>query len=128
MIRTLSRPALVLVLVLAVAACGDDSSGSGDSGPTSEEAFCQAGDQLGTDVAGLTDIDLIAEGTDAVDAAFTSIRADTDALVADTVAFLDTHPVPQGAKQVTQHLERQRINAAFRSREARRFTADLGDR
>jgi puromycin-sensitive aminopeptidase len=47
---------------------------------------------------------------------------DTDTLVADTTAFLAAHPVPQGSKQVAQHLERQRINAAFRTREAARFT------
>jgi puromycin-sensitive aminopeptidase len=48
---------------------------------------------------------------------------DTSALVADTTAFLAAHPVPQGAKQVAQHLERQRVNAAFRERETARFTA-----
>jgi puromycin-sensitive aminopeptidase len=49
---------------------------------------------------------------------------DTDALTADTAAFLDAHPVPQGANQVRQHLERQRINAAFRRRESGRLRAD----
>jgi len=47
---------------------------------------------------------------------------DTSELVDDTAAFLGSHPVPQGAKQVSQHLERQRINAAFRQRESSRFT------
>ncbi|MEZ5243583.1 MAG: M1 family metallopeptidase [Acidimicrobiales bacterium] len=50
---------------------------------------------------------------------------DTEALVADTTAFLATHPVPQGAMQVAQHLERQRINAAFRTRETGRLTAEV---
>ena len=49
---------------------------------------------------------------------------DTFDLVADTRSFLEAHPVPQGAKQVSQHLERQRINAAFRDREAPRFRAE----
>lgn len=49
---------------------------------------------------------------------------DTEDLVADTSSFLADHPVPQGDKQVSQHLERQRINAAFRTREAGRLTAD----
>lgn len=40
-------------------------------------------------------------------------RAGQPAAVAD---FLAAHPVPQGAKQVAQHLERQRINAALRTR------------
>jgi len=46
---------------------------------------------------------------------------DTTELVDDTTAFLASHPVPQGDKQVSQHLERQRINAEFREREAGRF-------
>ncbi|MEQ8840900.1 MAG: M1 family aminopeptidase [Acidimicrobiales bacterium] len=49
-------------------------------------------------------------------------QLDTDALVADVSAFLGDHPVPQGAKQVAQHLERQRVNAAFRRRETTGFT------
>ncbi|MDG2027834.1 MAG: M1 family metallopeptidase [Acidimicrobiales bacterium] len=48
---------------------------------------------------------------------------DTAALVGDTGAFLAANPVPQGAKQIAQHLERQRINAAFRVRETSRFEA-----
>ena len=42
----------------------------------------------------------------------------TPALAADVPAFLAEHPVPQGARTVEQHLERQRVNAALRSREA----------
>jgi hypothetical protein len=76
--RIVSRTLLLVVVALAVAACGDDS---GDD-VSSEEAFCQSGEQLETDVASLLDMDVVAEGTDAVDDAFTTIRADTDALVA----------------------------------------------
>ncbi|MEO0494942.1 MAG: M1 family metallopeptidase [Actinomycetota bacterium] len=46
-------------------------------------------------------------------------------LVEAVGAFLDDHPIPQAGKQVDQHLERQRINAAFRVREAERFTEAL---
>jgi aminopeptidase N len=49
-------------------------------------------------------------------------------LVEAVASFLDDHPIPQAGKQVDQHLERQRINAAFRAREAERFTTSLLDR
>jgi puromycin-sensitive aminopeptidase len=50
---------------------------------------------------------------------------DTHELVAATSAFLAEHTLPQGEKQVSQHLERQRINAALRARESAQFTAVL---
>ena len=37
---------------------------------------------------------------------------------ADVTCFLEEHPIPQGAKQVEQHLERLAVNTAFRSRSA----------
>ena len=37
-------------------------------------------------------------------------------------SFLADHPVPQGAKQIAQHLERLEINVAFRRRESTRLT------
>jgi hypothetical protein len=85
--RIVTRALALVVIGLAVAACGDDSSDGGDSAPTSEEAFCESGEQLETDVAALTDIDVVAEGTDAVEDAFSAIRADTDALVASGQDF-----------------------------------------
>ena len=44
------------------------------------------------------------------------VMLDTDEQAAAVADFLAANPVPQGAKQVAQHLERQRINAAFRAR------------
>ncbi len=41
------------------------------------------------------------------------------------VAFLDTHPVPQGALHVAQLLEKQRINVVLREREVDRFSTHL---
>ena len=76
--RIVSRTLVLLIVGLAVAACGDDS---GDD-VSSEEAFCQSGEQLESDVASLTDMDVVAEGTDAVSDAYSTIRDDTDALVA----------------------------------------------
>ncbi|MXW60978.1 MAG: M1 family metallopeptidase [Acidimicrobiaceae bacterium] len=44
------------------------------------------------------------------------VMLDTSDQVAAVSEFLAAHPVPQGSRQVAQHLERQRINSAFRSR------------
>ena len=44
------------------------------------------------------------------------VMLDTAEQVAAVAGLLAANPVPQGAKQVAQHLERQRINAAFRAR------------
>ena len=49
----------------------------------------------------------------------------TPALAADVSAFLADHPVPQGAKIIDQHLERQRVNVALASREAEALAAHL---
>ena len=50
---------------------------------------------------------------------------DTTEMVADVSEFLAAHPVPQGEKQIAQHLERQRVNTALRDRESARFAATL---
>ena len=44
-------------------------------------------------------------------------------LAAQVHAFLAEHPLPQGAKQVAQHLERLDINVAMRKRESNRLAA-----
>ena len=43
-------------------------------------------------------------------------------------SFLADHPVPQGAKQIAQHLERLKINVAFRHREADRLATAITER
>jgi aminopeptidase N len=50
---------------------------------------------------------------------------DRPEMVGVVAEFIADHPVPQGEKQISQHLERQRINAAFRGRESTRFKAAL---
>ena len=47
------------------------------------------------------------------------------ASVADVHAFFETHPIEQAAKTLEQILERQRVNAALRERDADRLAADL---
>ena len=98
--RFLTRALVLVVLGLAIAACGDDSSSSDDTTP--EEAFCSAGDQFETDVAALGDVDVVADGTDAVQSAFDTIRDDTDALVAagQDVAADDINAVEASVDQL----------------------------
>ena len=45
--------------------------------------------------------------------------------VADVQRFFAEHPIPQAAKTLDQHLERQRVNAALRAREEQPLTAVL---
>ena len=55
-----------------------------------------------------------------------SVRLLTDERVAaDVQAFFAEHPIEQAAKTLDQILERQRVNAALRSREHERFAASL---
>ncbi len=49
------------------------------------------------------------------------VSLDTPQQAAEVHRFVSAHPVPQGAKQVAQHLERLDVNAAFRAREAERL-------
>ena len=46
-------------------------------------------------------------------------------LAAGVHAFMAEHPLPQGAKQVAQHLERLDINVAMRERESSRLAAAI---
>jgi hypothetical protein len=48
-----------------------------------------------------------------------------DASVADVPRFLAAHPVPEGARVIAQHLERQRIHRAMVEREWAGLTAAL---
>jgi len=51
----------------------------------------------------------------------------TPHLVADVQGFFSEHPIPQSAKTLEQLLERQRVNAELRSREADALAAALTD-
>jgi ERAP1-like C-terminal domain len=48
-----------------------------------------------------------------------------DASVADVPGFLADHPVPEGARVIAQHLERQRVHRALLDRERGRLPAAL---
>ena len=48
-----------------------------------------------------------------------------DASLADVPRFLDANPVPEGARVIAQHLERQRVHRALVDRERDRLSAVL---
>jgi hypothetical protein len=68
--------AVALATVLALSACGDDDDDQAATSTTNEEALCDAVDAAGDDIRALGDIDVVAEGTDAVEASLTTIRED----------------------------------------------------
>jgi puromycin-sensitive aminopeptidase len=51
-----------------------------------------------------------------------------ESVAADVQAFFAEHPVPQGAKQLAQHLERQRATVSLKRREGDALAASLKDR
>ena len=74
-----------LATLLALSACGDDDDGdqAANSTTTAEatttstsEALCAAIDDAEQDIRALGDIDVLAAGTDAVEASLTTIRED----------------------------------------------------
>ncbi|MGH9230981.1 MAG: hypothetical protein ACRD07_20010 [Acidimicrobiales bacterium] len=68
-----------LATLLVLSACGDDDDGdqAADSTTTSTgDALCAAIDDAERDIAALGDLDVLAEGTDATEAALTTIRED----------------------------------------------------
>jgi hypothetical protein len=73
-----------LAILLPLSACGDDDGDQAASSTTTAEstttsprdALCGAIDEIEQDIRALGDIDVLAEGTDAVEARLTSIRED----------------------------------------------------
>lgn len=57
-----------------LAGCGDDDDES------AQDQYCAAGESLRSSIGALTDLDLIAEGTDGLNAAVDQVRDDADAL------------------------------------------------
>jgi hypothetical protein len=68
--------AAALAGLIALSACGDDDDDQAASSTTNEEALCDAVDTAEDDIRALGDIDVLAEGTDAVEASLTTIRED----------------------------------------------------
>lgn len=69
------RVALVVPVLLLVAACGEDD----DDGQTA--TVCDARDDLDSSLGALAEIDLTAEGTDAVEAAVDDVGDDVEEVV-----------------------------------------------
>jgi hypothetical protein len=68
--------AAALAGLIVLGACGDDDDDQAASSTTNEEALCDAVDTAEDDIQALGDIDVLAEGTDAVEASLTTIRDD----------------------------------------------------
>lgn len=58
---------------VALASCGDDDE-------SAQEKYCAAGESLESSLGALTDLDLIAEGTDGLNAAVDEVRSDLEEL------------------------------------------------
>jgi hypothetical protein len=78
------HPALAgtLASLLALTACGDDADGDQPANSTTAElattqALCAAIDDVEQDIRALGDIDVLDEGTDAVEAILSAIREDS---------------------------------------------------
>ncbi|MGH9287917.1 MAG: hypothetical protein ACRD0V_06430 [Acidimicrobiales bacterium] len=68
-----------LATLLALSACGDDDDGDQAANSTTTstgEALCAAIDDAEQDIGALADVDVLAEGTDAIEASLTTIRED----------------------------------------------------
>lgn len=70
---------VVGVLVITVVSLSF-AAGCGSDGESSEDAFCEAGDNLRTNVEGIAEIDVIAGGTDAISEKFSAIQSDLQQL------------------------------------------------
>lgn len=65
--------AIPVVGLMSLAACGDDDE-------SAQDRYCEAGEQLRADMAALVDVDIIASGTDGVQAAFSDVESSVDEL------------------------------------------------
>jgi len=89
--RRWSGVAVVAALSIAtLSACGSDSE-------SSEDAFCDAGDSLRSNIEGIADVDIVSGGTDAVTDQVEAIQSDVDQLrdsgsdvAADEISALET--------------------------------------
>ena len=75
---------IVALLASVAAACGDDDDSSSDTGGTSATTVCDQRDNLNQSVNDLADLDVIAGGTDSLNAAVDRVESDLDSLAAVT--------------------------------------------
>ena len=86
--RWLAAATVVAAVLSLTAACGDDDSsstgsGSGDAGASTQEV-CDQVDALQSSLTGLSQVDVVQNGTSAVSAQLDEIEKDTDALAEST--------------------------------------------
>ncbi len=74
---------IVALLASVAAACGDDDDSS-DTGSTSTPSVCDQRDNLNQSVNDLADLDVIAGGTDSLNAAIERVESDVESLAAVT--------------------------------------------
>ena len=70
----------MLVLSVALPACGDDEPSDTTTTTSAEQAFCADADQLESDLSSLTALELPGDGTDAVTAQIDAIKSDLSTL------------------------------------------------
>lgn len=66
--------ACTLLGVVALGGCGDDEK-------SAQERYCEAGNEVESSVTALTNLDLIAEGTNGLEAAINDVQEDVSTLV-----------------------------------------------
>ncbi len=72
---------IVALLASVAAACGDDDDSS-DTGSTSTPSVCDQRDNLDQSVNDLAELDVIAGGTDSLNAAIARVESDVESLAA----------------------------------------------
>ena len=98
-------PALLAVGALALAAgCSDDEE-AGEA-TSSQEAYCAAGDELRASMSSLVDLDVLAEGTNGIQDAASTVANDLDELraAADDAAADEVATLQEAVEDVTDAL------------------------
>ena len=110
--------ALAALLAFAAACGDDDDDDGGDNGGDdtgSADTVCQEKEELDSAVASLTDVDVIAEGTEALNASLANVRTSLDNLgdsvsdeVADEVEGMET--AVDDAEEILSDLDDASLN------------------
>ena len=83
-LRVVALP-LMVILALAAAGCSDDNGGT----PTAATSGCDEVNALQDSLTSLTEVDLVNDGTDALQSAVSDVKTDLDAAVSAVGAELE---------------------------------------
>ncbi len=83
-LRVVALP-LMVILALAAAGCSDDNGGT----PTAATSGCDEVNALQDSLTSLTEVDLVSDGTDALQSAVSDVKTDLDAAVSAVGAELE---------------------------------------